>query len=177
MVRCLHQTDIDNSVCAKLFRASVFDEKLRFRQGRFEDLDIIYRVFDRTHRVCLVNACVYYYRRNPEGFINNPQAGGRYDVLDVCSRILQYTQLYSTRVKRAAHARTLAASMNILSLLYHYGIDEPEVEKRCYRYMRLYRRSVLWNKRARRRDRMGALLAYSPRFVIRRALLRHDPLQ
>lgn len=175
MVRCLNQTGLDNSVWGKLIAAPLLDFRVRFRQGRFEDLDILYRIYDRARRVCHLQAVTYYYRRNPEGFIFNINAEGRFDSLDVCDRILEYTQLYSTRVKRAARARALAAAYNALGLMIHHNIKDPDMEERCFKSLKLNRAAVCWSRAARRRDRLGAFLAYAPRWVIKTMLLRYHP--
>lgn len=172
MVRCLHQTGLDGSVWGKLYAASLFDEKVRFHDTRFEDLDIIYRLYDRCRRVCVLRATVYYYRRHESSFISDVKAPGRFDVINVCASMLRYTQLYSRRVKRAAYARTLAASMNVLGLIWAHGIEEPELEERCLKYLKLYRGQVITTRAARRRDRLGALAAYMPVIILRR-MLRH----
>ncbi len=172
MVRCLHQTELDGSVWGKLYTASLFDRKVRFRDTRFEDLDIIYRLYDRCRRVCMLRATVYYYRRHENSFISDMKAPGRFDVINVCASILHYTQLYSRRVKRAAYARTLAASMNVLGLIWAHGLEEPELEAQCLKYLKLYRGTVMMTRAARRRDRIGALAAHMPVVILRRLLRR-----
>ncbi len=176
IVRCLHQQGLDNSVWGKLYATTVFDEKLRFRPGRFEDLDIIYRIYDRARRVCRLRANVYYYRRHPQSFIQNPDAPGRYDALDVCDRMLCYTQLYSRRVKRAARSRTLAASYNALALLLRSGRENEELEERCFRNLHQSRADVLLCRAARRRDRLGALLAWLPRPLLKMIIKHRSPM-
>lgn len=174
MVKCLHQTGgLDSAVWGKLYAASLFDEKMRFRDTRFEDLDIIYRIYDRCHRVCRLHATVYYYRRHDSSFIGDVHSPGRFDVIDVCASMLHYTQLYSRRVKRAAYARTLAASMNVLGILWANKLVEPELEQKCLEYLKFYRGTVIITKGARRRDRLGALAAYLPVPLLRRLLRRH----
>jgi len=167
IVRCLLQTELDTAVWGKLYHAAIFDSKLRFRPGRFEDLDIIYRIYDRAHRVCLLSVPLYYYRDNPEGFMHDVHSDSRFDSLEVCDRMLEYTQLYSSRVKGAVNVRTMAAAYNALGIIYAHGLERNEVEERCYHSLRYCRSRAFSARHLRRRDRLGTLLAYMPRFVIK----------
>lgn len=187
MVRCLHQTGMDNSVCAKLFSRALFDDsKLRFRPGRFEDLDIIYRIYDRCRRVCRVQAPVYFYRQRESSFIGSAISPGRFDAPDVTVRALYYTQLYSRRVKRAAAARALAASLNALALMEREhldpaltvttsGKDVARVQQDCHKIIRRFRHTVLLTRAARHRDRLGALIGFLPWWAIRFLLKKYAP--
>lgn len=174
IVFCLHQKGMDSSVCGKLFQASLFaDSKLRFRSGRFEDLDIIYRIYDRCRRVCILRETIYYYRINPDSFIENIDSQGRFDMLLVTDRMRHYTQLYSTRVKRAVYSRSLAAAYNALGLIYKHHLDRPDLEKECLKRLKRLRSQVLLTKDARRRDRIGALLAFLPISIVKKVITRY----
>lgn len=168
MCHALFQTGMDNSVWGKIFASTLFNEHLRFRPGRFEDLDIIYRIYDRARRVAPVDATLYYYRKNPEGFMGRLDSPGRFDALEVTDRIIQYTAMYPQRVKKAARARYLAAAFNALGLMVNNNIMDPRLEQECLRRLRRFRHSVLFTKSARRKDRLGALVAYLPAGVIKR---------
>jgi len=176
MELCLCQKGMDNSVWAKLYKSAIFDEKVRFRPRRFEDLDIIYRIYDRAHRVCRVNTTTYYYRRHASSFIQNPSAPGRFDSVKVCADLLHYTQLHPMNVKRAAYTRTLAASLNALNIIWRYGIDKPELQRACFKYLRRYRLRVAVYRQARVKDRIGAVMAYLPPLLLRQLLRLRAPL-
>lgn len=157
----LYQMKILNSACGKLYRISIFNdgEPLRFRRTWYEDLDFFYKAFERTDSICILDRTVYFYRDNPDSFINT-WSDGRLDVLDVTDRIVEHMRLRKPSLLRAAKDRRFAAHFNMLVEMTRHGIDNPQQKERCLRVIKEQRLKELTDGKTRIKNKLGALLSY-----------------
>jgi len=159
VLHALHQTaGFDNGVWAKLFCRNLFSKDVTFRPGRYEDLDIIYRLYERASRVVATRDIVYFYRRRPGSFINT-FSPARLDVLDVTDRIKAHYAGASRALRGAAADRAFGAACNILMAIGAAGATMPEAERRCITIIRSNRGSVALNPRVRLKNKLGSILA------------------
>jgi glycosyltransferase involved in cell wall biosynthesis len=165
----LYQKKILNNPWGVLFNSSVFGhgaDKLRFRNCRYEDLDLFYQAFLRVDKVCVIDRPVYCYRDNPGSFINR-WSPARLDVLDVTDRIVVAMSLKGPELLRAAEDRRFSAHYNILLMMEKNGIDLPEQKERCWRIIRKQRLNELTNPNVRLKNKLGALASYLGRPAIK----------
>lgn len=157
----LYQTMILNSPCGVLYRASVFKDTppLRFRNCRYEDLDLFYQAFERTEKVCILDRAVYFYRNNPRSFINT-WSDARLDVLDVTDRMVKHMAGRSPSLLRAARDRRFSAHFNMLLEMTRYGIDNPRQRQRCLEVIKAQRIHELTDGKTRLKNKLGALISY-----------------
>lgn len=153
----------DNSVSGKLFRREMWD-KVRFREGgRYEDLEIMTKLWSKAEKICWVPLRLYGYRQHKASFIHRYSAE-RLDVLDVTDRMVSELAERSadrdSRPVRAARTRRFAAHCNIYLLLRRNGRPDKAAEKRCLEVIRAERGMVVRNREARMKDRFGALVSY-----------------
>lgn len=157
----LYQKRILNSPCGVLYHKSVFRQEplLRFRKCRYEDLDMFYQAFERVDRVCMTDQIVYFYRDNPESFINR-WSDARLDVLDVTDRIVTHMKRRGTNLLRAALDRRFSAHFNMLIEMERNGIDNSIQKQRCLKVIREQRRNELKDTNVRFKNKLGALVSY-----------------
>lgn len=159
LLMMLQRHGIEASMSGRLYRRSLFecDGKLRFRDCRYEDLDLGYQVMERCSKVCLLPYTLYYYRRHEGSFINtfSPQ---RFDVLDVTDRM--YRHFEGTHLEHAAADRRFGAHCNILLVMYSLGVKDSPHEQRCVNAIRFHRLSTLTDRDARIRNRIVAALSF-----------------
>lgn len=157
--RLLLRRGIEASMSGRLYRRRLFEspEPLRFRNCRYEDLDLGYRVMERARRVALLPEELYFYRRHDGSFMRSltPE---RFDVLDVTDRM--YEHFRGTALEDAAADRRFGAHCNILLVMYSYGEVSPAVERRCLSVIRTHRRGSLFGRGVRLKNRLGALASY-----------------
>lgn len=168
----LYQKQILNNPWGMLFSAAIFqgEDSPRFRPGRYEDLDIFYRIFERADKVALLDRTVYFYRDNPKSFINT-WSESRLDALDVTDRIVDHYRLRletnpsetSQRLLKAALDRRFSAHFNILLLMARNGINQQDQRERCQKVIREQRISELSDPNVRWKNKIGALLSYGGR--------------
>ena len=176
----LYQTDgPDTSSSAKIYRAKLWDD-IRYRKGiLYEDLDVIYQVVLKANSFLYVPVDFYFYRNTP-GSILHTFSPRRLDVLDVTERIEQYMAETKSTLLAAARDRSLSAAFNILKLYAEEGVTDKAVERRCVKIIRHRRHETLFNREARRKNRIAAFLSYLiPRHslprLLRKAASRRKP--
>lgn len=165
----LYQKRILNNPWGMLFNARLYrgDDAPRFRPGRYEDLDIFYRLFERAGQIALLDRTVYFYRDNPASFINT-WSESRLDALDVTDRIVSH---YEERLSRqpsdttrtlldAALDRRFSAHYNILLLMLRNKANPAGQRNRCLEVIRRQRLRELTNPNVRLKNKIGALLSY-----------------
>ena len=105
MEELLRSKRITNSVCNKIFDASLF-EKIDFPVGKlYEDEYVTYRLFDCAEKVVLTNRVFYYYRANPDSITRKPFSEREFDriyaseikvgyIADQYPDLVEYAQRY-----------------------------------------------------------------------------------
>ena len=157
----LYQMKILNNPWGMLFHSSVFREEppLRFRKGRYEDLDLFYQAFERTDRICIIDRTVYFYRDTPGSFINT-WSDARFDVLDVTDRMVEHMAGRTPALLRAANDRRFSAHFNILVEMLRNGIDNPMQKERCLKVIKEHRLNEITDSRVRLKNKLGAIISY-----------------
>ncbi|MDE6022498.1 MAG: glycosyltransferase, partial [Muribaculaceae bacterium] len=157
----LYQKRILNTPAGILFSSTIFngEKPLRFRRCRYEDLDMFYQAFERVEDVCLTDRIVYFYRDNPDSFINT-WSDSRLDVLDVTDRIVRHMKNCSEQLHKAALDRRFSAHFNMLVEMERYGVDNPTQKERCIKVIKEQRLNELKNPNVRIKNKLGALISY-----------------
>ena len=153
----LYQTGLSASVCGKLFKKELF-EGLQFEKGiLYEDLNIIYRIFERCKKVVRTDFPVYFYR-DREGSILNTWKPDRLKVLDVTEKIENFIESQYPGLIHAAIDRRLSANFNMFALCRKHG--EKEHAERCWEIIKGRRKMSLFNRRVRLKNKGGIILSY-----------------
>lgn len=177
--RCLYRRDIDPTMCGVLIPAEFLDAGTRFYPGRYEDLDLSYRVFEKATAVKLITRPLYFYRCHRDSFINRFTAA-RLDVLDVVERMRRHFK--GTQLEKAADDRTISACFNLLHLIYTAAPEDPSISphiadarSRCRRLIKQLRTRVLLNPRGRMLNKPVILASYLGPAALRFILTRKRP--
>lgn len=165
--RTLYQDGMLPSVCGKLFHKSIFADARFLSSTWYEDLDIFYRLYEKSGKIVVIPDVVYFYRRNPESFINTFSTS-RLDVLTVTERIENYMESHHPELVPAARDRRLSANFNILALLERQKNAEYEdVKAQCWDLICRYRRQSLVNPEVRLKNKFGIIVSFFGRKVFR----------
>lgn len=161
-----YQHTLTNSACSKLFRASVFDN-LRFPQGMlYEDLAIIYDIVKRARTVVHTSQSLYYYRQQRAGSITSTFSRKRTHVLDILDNLENRIQVEAPQHLAAVRSRRLSACFNILLLCPTDGTMDDVID-RCWLGIKSLRRDCLFNGRVRLKNKLGILLSYLGKPLLR----------
>lgn len=153
----LYQKDLSSSVCGKLFKKSLF-KGVKFKEGlRYEDLEIIHKLYAKCKKVVYLYIPVYYYNNRPDSFINN-WSSSRLDVLTVTKDIEDYMDKNYPECLAAARDRRLSANFNIFCLALKN--NETQIADECWDFIKKYRLESLSNQNVRIKNKIGVLLSY-----------------
>lgn len=160
----LYQYILDSSLCCKLFPTEAL-RRTRLREGiRYEDLDCIYRIYENIDgEIAFTSAPMYLYRNNPDSFIHN-FTSDRLDVLAVTDEIVAYYK-NDPVLLLAARDRRFSAYFNMFVLSTKAGM-ESEAD-RCWEVIKAERHDELRNPKVRRKNKIGALVSYLGRRVMK----------
>lgn len=151
-----------------LYKSNLFSENTLFMPGiRYEDLDIFYRLFENAGKIAVIPDIVYFYRPNPESFINT-FSPSRFDALAVTERIERYMESRHPELLPAARDRRLSANFNILALLEHHtDVGYEDIKKQCWDLICRYRLQSLFNPKVRLKNKLGILVSFFGRGAYR----------
>ena len=153
----LYQKGLNTSVCGKLYKKFLFDD-LRFEKGiLYEDLNIMYLLFDHSNKVAYTNYPIYFYR-DRDGSIVNSWDNKRLDVLKVTENLENYISENYPGLLPAARDRRLSANFNMFALCTLSG--DKETALKCWEKVKNYRRESLFNPYVRIKNKGGILLSY-----------------
>ena len=171
--KSLYQTIDATSSCGALISKKIFDTS-RYCSGRYEDLAITYKLMLKSLRVALLKEKVYFYRQHQHSFIHsfNP---GRLDAIKVTEGIINFIREKHTQhptLQAASIDRHFSACCNAYALIskalstsHNLGLSYTELQMlqvRIFNTIRSLRNSELRNPRVRLKNRLGALLSFSP---------------
>lgn len=164
MELCLYRKTLHNGAWGKLYRSSIFD-KLRFTPGLiYEDVDLTYRIHDRSRLAALTSEPVYFYRKG-HASITGVFNARRLDVLKVVEKMERYIALHHPELLPAAHDRALGAYFNMFRLITVNKADLPDALNRCWAGIKLHRHESLLNPKVRIKNKAGIILSYLGRNV------------
>lgn len=169
MEAALYQRRLLNSPWGVLIKRELLTPERRFREGtRYEDLDAFYRMYEGVEKIVYLPYPYYFYRDNPGSFLNK-WSDSRLDVLEVTDRMVEFFRAKYPELLPAALDRRFSAHYNMLLLMYRHRIDNSGALEKCLLVVREGRLHALRNPRVRLKNKLGALLSYGGRPLIRLA--------
>lgn len=167
MKMALYQKRLLNSLCGVLIKKELLTPDKRFSHGiRYEDLDAFYRFYEKAEKIVLLPVGVYFYRHNPDSFINT-WTEARLDVLDVTDRMADFFENNYPGLQRAARDRRFSAHYNILLLMLKHEVDNQKAIQRCLDVIRKDRLKALIDTNVRLKNKIGALASFGGMPVLR----------
>lgn len=159
----------------KIFDRNLF-ECQRFRSGRYEDLDIVPRLFIAARKITFDPTPLYFYRQHPDAFCHKVSPA-RLDVLRVTADLEAWARKISPDLYKAARDRRFSAAFNIFNLLTRHDREGrySNVVNDCYATILDRRGEVLCSRHARIKNRLGALATYLGRTILA-CLARHTSI-
>lgn len=161
----LFQQTSDTAIWGKLFKASLWKET-RFLDMRYEDLEILPRVYMKASLIAYTDAPMYYYRLHDNNFFNT-FSPARLDAMKAVSLVEKHICSISTdkHLHMACRSRRLAASFNIFMLTFNRPGFE-HVATAAWKDIRTLRWECLKNRRVINKIKLGILASYTGRHTM-----------
>lgn len=167
MAHALYQRRMLSPAWGKIYRRQIFDDGNLFREGiLYEDLDSFYRFFEKANKIVHVEEPLYFYRSTPGSLLHRWKPA-RLDVLDVTDRIVEYMRQNHPDLVKAAEDRRFSAHYNMLLIMMGYDVDNPAALDRCWSVILSGRRQAFLDPKVRLKNKLGALLAYGGRRIVK----------
>lgn len=145
------------SAWAKIYPREIFDRIDGFMQGRrYEDIEIIPRLYLNAKAVLFIEAPVYFYRPNPESFINT-WSDSRADAVFAAQSVLNYVTTHCPDGIPAAKSRLFSAAFNIFGLASVYG--KKELADSCWQLITQLRNPVARDRNVRLKNKLGVAVS------------------
>lgn len=159
-LKVLYQNDfLIISPWAQIYHRSVFDADHLFKEAmRYEDLELMPRLYAAVPKVAFTDRIIYYYRQHSGSFIHKLTAD-RFDSLKATDLLSRSLAPLGEDFERAAADRKLSASFNAY-ILASRDKRFADIADSCWRTIRTNRRRSLTNRQVRLKNKLGILLSY-----------------
>ena len=161
-----YQHGVSNSSCGRLFKAAMFNS-LRYPVGQYyEDLAIIYPLYQHCEQVVKIDDRLYGYRQRTDSILGrfSPE---RAAVIDICEQLEQQVQQDDPRLLPSVRSRLLSAYFNILLLSRQDKTNQyQQLADRCWQGIKRLRTRCLIDGNVRLKNKAGIIASYLGRTVL-----------
>lgn len=158
MNKLLYQEEFDTAMWAKLYKAHLF-EKMRFPEGNiYEDIAIIYKIFDMVERVSYTDYEGYHYLLRETGTTLKKFSVKKMDLIDVVEEMEEYIPEHCPEVQSAMRSKFVRANFHIYLQIprdKEFAAERMRIEKNIDKY----RKSVRKDGRTRRGTKAALILS------------------
>ncbi len=158
MNKLLYQEEFDTAMWAKLYKAQLF-EKIRFPEGNiYEDIAVIYKIFDLVARVSYIDYAGYHYLLRESGTTLKKFSVKKMDLIDVAEEMEEYILANCPEVQCAMRSKFVRANFHIYLQIpreNEFAMERKRIENNIDKY----RRQVLRDKRTRRGTKAALILS------------------
>lgn len=154
----LYQKGFTSSACGKLFDRQLFKE-ITFPPGRLhEDVGTVYKLFVRADRVVYISGDLYYYIQHDKSIIHSDFSKKKLDYLILTNEMILFMREKYPSLVKAAYSRHLSACFQVIIMIPEHEYQEEYNEIICE--IKKYRKYVMFDSKARLKNRVAALLSY-----------------
>lgn len=154
-----YQTGFFPSACTKLYVRSLFDGE-RFTEGLlYEDVDIMHRLLWQTKKVACNDSALYGYMHRGESLTTQSFSLKALDILTIAQKMRDFAENTDPTLSGAANAYSATAAMRV-------ALNAPKTKEfadghaAAKTLLKKYSKSVIFDKRTRRKTRLGLLLYF-----------------
>lgn len=153
----LYQKKFLVSATGKIYKKQLFDS-IKFPVGMiFEDIAIMYKLFDICRKVAYNSSKLYGYRHRNGSITTNGFSARDLDILQICDEMTMYFEKSNNAISRAVKCYTLNANFRVY--LNCYNNSEYAIEKeKCAKYIKNNCNDVLFNFKTRLKLKIAILL-------------------
>lgn len=160
-----YQKFVETSAWAKLYRTDDA-RKFPYPVGRiFEDIATTYKFFANAKRVAVYGGALYHYWQHPGSIMASEFKKSRFDALIGADELYEFIMRQYPVLEQAATCRRFSCYCQVLLAMPEHEYEE---ERRCiWRVLRSSRKSVLFDRNARKKNRIAALVCFGGEGVLR----------
>ncbi len=153
----LYQRSFDVSAWGKLYRRQAWDG-LFFTEGiLYEDLDIMYRVFERCGKIAYTDQTSYIYIHHKSSILRNGFNERHFDVLRAAERVMEHYSAAGGELYRAAVRRYVYSNFLLINMLLDSGSGRRDYFRMLRGNILRHRSGILCDRKARLSDKIGVI--------------------
>lgn len=166
----LYQNTLNHSAWGKLYKKTLFNN-IRYPKGiLYEDLAIIYQVFQKVENLVFTPIPLYYYLLRENSIL------GRFNfkrliIFDILKDLEEKIGKQNFKLQKATRSRNLSAHFNILSLIIQNNMPFNCKEgKECWDYIKKNRAKCFFDIHVRLKNKIGILISYAGLNILKKFL-------
>ena len=158
LIKMFYQKDFDTCACSKLYNKKLF-ESIRYPKGwLYEDLSTTYRLIQRCNKVAFSYFKDYYYLLRCNSIEGSPFNPKKYEsCMNIITQLERDRKDMSSEVQKALDCRIVSFAFHILAETPTKYID---IRKSLFDIIKLKRKRVLFDMKARKKTRIACMLTY-----------------
>lgn len=157
--KLLYQDGVEVSAWGKLYRSKLFNG-IRYPVGKlYEDIPTTYLLVEKTDKIAVIPNIDYYYFQRNNSIAQTSFSLKKMDAIKHMSNFKDFIIENYPRLEMAAKCRYFSTVCNILFLIPKSTFEEQRVE--LWKEVKKYRKTILLDKKGRKKARIAALLSYS----------------
>lgn len=155
-----YQKHIPNSAWGKLYKSKLFRNVVYPVGKLYEDLGTTYKLFLKSNRVVFSPKEKYYYFQRRDSIMHFKFSIKNMDRVKLSEKLYKDVKDISDELKMAAVSRMFISNMQVLREFPFGDVQYQEEEEYIKKNIKFYRKKVLFDKRAKRINRLIALSTY-----------------
>ncbi|WP_283680829.1 glycosyltransferase family 2 protein [Parablautia sp. Marseille-Q6255] len=157
--KMLYRKGIDSYCWGKLYRKTLFDE-IRFPVGElFEDVKIMYKVYDKANRIVFNQAKLYFYYQRSGSIVNSEFSIRKMDQVLASEEVLEFISRKYPELTDAAASKLFIAAVDIFRRIPGKGAYKKE-KLYLKSIIKKYRTNVWRDNKNKRFTRLIALASF-----------------
>ena len=153
----LYQRGADTTTCAKLYRREIWGD-IEFPKGMYyEDTATIYKPIFRSSKIAFTSEKLYGYRSRQGSIMKATVSPKMLHIIPVTQQFFQAVTEKFPDLKTAASSRVFSLNR---SVYLNFPFSSKKERMQVWAEMKKYRRAIIFDPLARKRERVAAILSY-----------------
>jgi glycosyltransferase involved in cell wall biosynthesis len=156
-----YQKNIENSAWGKLYKTFLFKD-IYYPVGKlYEDLGTTYKVLFKAQKVVWSSEKKYFYRQRVGSIMKKTFSVNNMDRVDMSRELLEFVDEECKSLLKAAISRFFISNVQVLRELPLHECKYADIANQIEKNIKKYRKNVLFDKNAKKINRLIALFSYT----------------
>ena len=164
----LYQRGMDTSAWGRVIKAEIAKKHLFPKGLLFEDLATIYKYMMECNKIAYTNDPMYFYYQNPTSITHTKGDPKKLDIIPIIHQLVDDVTNAYPELEAAAMARKFSVYCYVMMQLNLLDGNYKDLEQQVWEFICSYRRKMIFDKKARAKNRCAAILTYAGREIFKR---------
>lgn len=164
----LYQNKMDTSAWGRIVKSEIAKKHLFPKGMLFEDLATIYKYMLECTKITYTSEPMYFYYQNPTSITHTKGNSKKLDIIPIVNQLVESVLDVYPDLEAAAMARKFSVYCYVMMQLNLLDNPPKEIEQQVWKFICSYRRKMVFDKKARVKNRCAALLTYTGRAAFKK---------